>query len=211
MSITRYGTSMLRQHLALPAQQPVVFGLGLVRLAVDEALDLVELVHADDAAGVLAVAARLPAEARRPARVTQRAVGQVEDLVGVVAGQRHLGGADQIEVVGLEPVHLLGVRAEEPGARHDLGPHQHRRDDEREAVLGRQPHRELHQPELQQRARSGEEVEPRARNLGAALQVDQPQRLAELDVILRVRRWPAARRRCRAPRSRPRRRPGHRR
>ena len=111
----------LRQHLALPTQQPLVFGLGLVRLAVDEALDLVELVHADDAAGVLAVAAGLAAEARRPARVAQRPAGQVEDFVGVIAGQRHLGGADEVEVVGLEPVDLLGVRAEEPGARHHSG------------------------------------------------------------------------------------------
>ena len=121
-----------------------MFGLGVLRPAVDEPLDLVELVHADDAAGVLAVAARLAAEARRPAGVAQRARGQVEDLVGVIAGQRHLGGADEVEVVGLEPVHLLAVRAEEAGALHDLGPHQHRRDHEREAVVGRQPHRELH-------------------------------------------------------------------
>ena len=118
----------VRQHLALPAEQPLVLGLGVLGLAVDEPLDLVELVHPDDAAGVLAVAAGLPAEARRPAGVAQRAVGQVEDLVGVVAGQRHLGGADEVQVVGLEAVDLVGVRAEEPGARHDLRPHQHRRD-----------------------------------------------------------------------------------
>ena len=41
-------------------------------------------------------------------------------------------------------------------------------------------------PELQQRARAGEEVEPRPGHLGAALHVDQPERLAEFDVVLRV-------------------------
>ena len=188
-----------------------MLGLGLLRRAVDEPLDLVELVHPDDAAGVLAVAARLAAEARRPTGVAQRAVGQVEDLVGVVAGQRHLGGADEIEVVGLEPVDLLGVRAEESGARHDLRPHQHRRNHQREAVLRRQLRGQLQQPELQQRAGAGEEVEPRAGHLRAALHVDQPERLAELDVVLRVLDGAVVRRRCRAPRSRPRRRPGRRR
>ena len=176
----------MREHLALPAEQALVFGLGVLRLAVDEALHLVELVHADDAAGVLAVAARLAPEARRPARVAPRTVGQIEDLVGVVAGQRHLGGADEVEVVGLEPVDLVGVRAEEPGALHDLGPHQHGRDDEREAVLGGEPDRELHEAELQQRAVPGEEVEARAGHLGAALHVDQPERLTEFQVVLRI-------------------------
>ena len=79
----------VRQHLALPAQQSLVFGLGIVGFAVDEALDLVELMHADDAARVLAVAAGLAAEARRPAGVAKWSVGQIEDLVGVESGQRH--------------------------------------------------------------------------------------------------------------------------
>ena len=62
---------------------------------------------------------------------------------------------------------------------------------EREAVVRRQPHRELQQAQLQQRADAGEEVEPRAGHLGAALHVDQAQRLTEFEVILRVRRSPA--------------------
>ena len=101
----------------------------------------------------------------------------------MVARQRHLGGADQVEVVGLEPVDLVGVRAEKAGAAHDLGPHQHRRDHQREAVVDRHPRRELQQPQLQQRAPAGQEVEPRAGDLGAALHVDQPQRLAEFEMV----------------------------
>ena len=124
------------------------FGFGILGLAVDEALDLVELVHADYAAGVLAVAARLAAEARRPPGVAARSVRQIDDLVGVIAGQWHLGGSDQVHVVGLKAVDLVGVRSEEAGARHHLWAHQHRRDDERESVLCRQPHRELQQAEL---------------------------------------------------------------
>ena len=44
----------------------------------------------------------------------------------------------------------------------------------------------MHQTELQQRARPGEEVEPRARHLGAALEVDQAERLAKLHMVFRV-------------------------
>ena len=62
-----------------------MFGLGLLGPAVDERLDLVELVYADDAAGVLAVAAGFASEVRRPSRVALRAAGQIEDLLGVVA------------------------------------------------------------------------------------------------------------------------------
>ena len=46
----------------------------------------------------------------------------------MVAGERHLGGADEVEVVGLEVVDLVGVLAEEAGAGHDLGLDQRRRD-----------------------------------------------------------------------------------
>jgi hypothetical protein len=74
-----------------------VLGLRLGRVDVGEHLDLVELVHPDDAAGVLAVAAGLAAEAGREAGVAQRQL--VDDLAGVEAGERHLGGADEVEVV----------------------------------------------------------------------------------------------------------------
>ncbi len=57
-----------------------MLGVGVLGLAVGEHLHLVELVHPDDAAGVLAVAACLAAEARRPAGVPLGAVGEVEDL-----------------------------------------------------------------------------------------------------------------------------------
>ena len=139
---------MLREHLALPTEQPLVFGLGLLGLAVDEALDLVELVHANDAAGVLAVAAGLAPEARRPPRVAPRSVRKIEDLAGVVAGQGHLRRADQIEIVGLEVIDLLGVCTEKTGARHDFRAHQHRRNHQGEAVLLGQPRGQLQQPEL---------------------------------------------------------------
>ncbi len=104
----------------------------------------------------------------------------------MVRGERHLGGADQVQVVGLEPVDLARVRAEEPGALHRLRLDQHRRYDRDEAVLDRLLHGQLQQAELQQRADAGEEVEPGAGHLGAALDVDRAEQLAELQVVARV-------------------------
>jgi hypothetical protein len=45
------------------------------------------------------------------------------------AGQRHLRGADEVEVVALDAVDLLVVLAEEAGALHRLGLDQRRGDD----------------------------------------------------------------------------------
>ena len=156
----------------------------LLGLAPGEHLDLVELVDADDAAGVLAVAAGLAAEARGPAAVALGTGGEVEDLALVVAGQRDLGGADQVEVVVLEPVDLVGVLAEEPGALHDLGPHEHGRDHHGEAVGGGLLRGELQHAQLEQGAVAGEEVEAGAGDLRAPLHVEQPEALAQLEVVL---------------------------
>ena len=76
--------------------------------------------------------------------------------------------------------------AEESGALHDLGTHQDRRDHHRETVGGRLLRGQLQEAELQHRARTGEEVEARSRDLRAALHVDQAEVLPEFEVILRV-------------------------
>ena len=59
-------------------------------------------------------------------------------------------------------------------------------------------HRQVHQRELQLRADAGEEVEPRAGDLGAAFGVDRLQRGADLDVVARIVDRAAACRRSRA-------------
>src|SRR5699024_8650205 len=87
------------QHLLLEAQQTLVLRGRLLRRAPGEHLDLVELVHADDAAGVLTVRARLAAEAGGPAAVTFGPLRQVQDLALVIAGERDLRRAHEVEVV----------------------------------------------------------------------------------------------------------------
>ena len=66
------GELELVEELLLPLQQPLVLGVRLLDGGVDEHLDLVEPVHPDDAAGVLAVRAGLLAEARAERGVPQR-------------------------------------------------------------------------------------------------------------------------------------------
>lgn len=104
----------------------------------------------------------------------------------MIARQRYLGRADQVQVIVLQVVHLVGMLPEETGPTHDLGAHQHRRDHHGETVGRGLLRSELEQTELQQRAVAGEEVEARTGDLGAALHVDQAQRLTEGEVILRL-------------------------
>ena len=159
--------------------------VGVLDAAVGEHLDLVELVHADDAAGVLAVAAGLAAVAGAPAGVADRTAREVEDLVLVVARQRHLGGSDEVEVVALvEVVHLVGVLAEEAGALHRLGQHQGGGDHRGEPGLRGLVDRGVQDRELELRADAAQEVEAGAGDLRAARHVDRLQALGDLEVIL---------------------------
>ncbi len=160
-----------------------MLGLRVLGEDVGEHLDLVELVHAEDAPGVLAVRARLAAEAGREARVAQRQALGVQDLVHVVGGERHLGRADQVQVVLVEVVDVLGGLAEEAGAGHRLRAHQRRGQHRREAGRRGLRDRRVDQGELQEGAHAGQEVEARAGDLGAALHVDGAEQLAQFQVV----------------------------
>ena len=99
------------------------------------------------------------------------------------AASGDLRRTDEVEVVGVDPVDLGRVRAEEAGALHRLRLHQRRHDHLGQPVLGGLGHREVDQGQLQLGADPGEEVEPGAGDLGAALGVDRPEQLAQLDVV----------------------------
>ena len=199
------------EELPLPAEQPPVLGGRVLRPAEGEHLHLVEPVHPEDAAGVLPVRPGLAAEAGREPRVPQRSGGQVEDLVRVVRRQRDLRGPDQVEVVGLHPVDLGACAPRKPVPSIASGL------TSAGTIIGVSPCAvacaiaEVDERELQLRADPGEEVEPGAGDLGAALGVDGPVQLAELDVVADRLRVVADRRRPAPARpSRPRRRPGRR-
>ena len=142
-SMTRNGSSSAVSHCFSHASSRWCSACGVLGRDVREHLDLVELVHAEDAAGVLAVRAGLAAEAGREARVAQRQLVRVDDLVHVVRRERHLGGADQVEVVLVEVVDVLGGLAEEAGALHRLRADQRRRQHRGEAGGGGLRHRRV--------------------------------------------------------------------
>ena len=73
-----------------------MLGGGILGFAPAEHFYLVELVDADDAAGVFAVGTSRPAEARGPPGVAFRTRRQVDDLPLVVTCERDLGGAYQV-------------------------------------------------------------------------------------------------------------------
>ncbi len=102
----------------------------------------------------------------------------------MVRRERDLGGADQVEVVIGEVVDVLGGLAEEARARHGLGADQGRGQHRREAGRRGLGHRRVHQGELQQGADTREEVEARAGDLGATLDVDRAEELAEFQMVL---------------------------
>ena len=101
-------------------------------------------------------------------------------------GERHLGGGDE-EVVGVRGVeHVRFELGELAGAGHGDPVHQERRQDLLVAVLpGLKVQHETDQRPLQQRALAPVEGKARAGDLGAPGEVEDPQRLADLPVILR--------------------------
>ena len=160
-----------------------MLGLGVLGAAVGEHLRLVELVDADDAASVLAGGPGLAPVAGGPAHVALGPGGQVEDLVGVVAGQGHLGGAGEVEVVGGQVVDLVAVGAQEAGAAHDLRGHEGGGGHRGEAVGDGGVQGGRHERQLQAHAPALEVVEAGAGDLGAAAGVDDVQALADRQVV----------------------------
>ena len=147
-------------------------------------LDLVELVLADHAARVLAVAAGLRAKARRVRGQLDRQRRERQDLLADRVGQRDLRRGNEVlrlagfasladgEHVGLE-FRQLGRAHQRVGA-----------DDVRRVALGvamlarlRVEH-ELPERAVQQRNVAAQERKARARDLRRGGEVDLPQRLA---------------------------------
>ena len=185
--MTRYGQLALGQHLLFPGQQAFVLSGGLFNGGVDEHLHLVELVHADDAAGVLAVRAGFAPVAGALAGEPDGTRREVQDFVRVVPGQRHLGGSHEVKVILGETVDLGVVLYVKTGALHGLGAHQGGRDHGDETGLDGLIHGHLQQRHLQPRAHAAQEVEAGAGHLRAALHVDRADQLTDFQVVLAAR------------------------
>src|SRR6478735_2181600 len=149
----------LGQHLLFPCQQAGVLGGSVLNRGVDEHLHLVELVDPDDAAGVLAVRARLAPVARALAGIADGAGRKVQDLVGVVAGEGHLRGAHEVQVVFGETVDLGVVLDVKARALHGFRADQGGRDHGDEPGVDRLFHGHLEQRHFQPGADAAQEVE----------------------------------------------------
>src|SRR5581483_2031308 len=173
------------EKLLLDCEQALVLVARPLGGGEDEHLDLVELVHAEHPAGVLACGARLAAEVRRVARVAQRERVGVEDLLHVHGREPDLGRAGEVQLVALDlvDVHLLG--GEEAGAVHRLLADEDRRKHGHETLRNEAVERVAVQRELEQRDVADAVRETRARHLRRTLHVDPPERLCEVEVVAR--------------------------
>ena len=83
--------------------------IGVLRIAVREHLNLIELVNPNDAPGVPTCSPCFTSVARRPAGVAQWSGRKVDNFAFVVSRERHLRGAYQIQVIRGQVVDLVGV------------------------------------------------------------------------------------------------------
>ena len=156
---------------------------GVLGLRELDHLDLVELVHADDAAGVTASGASLLAEARGERRVPQRELGAVKELAAVNVGQHDLRGRDEVHAAG-DVVEVLVELRELAGAKQavvvgdDGGPPL------LEAGLHVRVDKEVDERALHEGAGAAKQVEPGAGKLDAALEVDHAGAGAKVPVRL---------------------------
>src|SRR5262245_14016027 len=170
----------------LDREDPLVLRPGSVRLDEAEHLDLVELVHAEDAAGVAAGRPGLSPEAGRDAAIALRQVAHLQDLVGVQGGERDLGGADQEELVPRHLVDHLALTRENAGPEEGTLADQNRRNRRFEALFTDQLGGEADQDELDHHQVAEQIGEARARRLGRRLHVDPAVALAEIEVVERL-------------------------
>ena len=152
---------------------------GVFRTAEDDLLDLVELMDAEDAAGLLAVAACLRAEARRVGGVAARQRLGFQRLVRMVADQCLFACTDQRKILALKRIGLITeerqiARAVQRALLREAGGHE-----QREAA----GHQFLLRPEVhglrQLRAFAHPVVEACGGDFRAASRVDDAQDLAD--------------------------------
>src|SRR5436190_6763329 len=136
------------EDLLLDREDTFVLVPRFVGVRVAEHLDLVELVHAEQAAGVLAVGAGFAPEVRRHARVAERERVGGEDLVAVERGERDFAGADEEQLAAVDFVYLRAVGGEEPCFFHRVLAYEHGGRDRGEAPANDDVHHPLQQREL---------------------------------------------------------------
>ena len=143
--------------------------------------------HAEDAARVLAVRARLAPEARRVTGVAGRELVWSQDLIAVERGERDLARTGEEQVAVVDVVHLGAVGREEARLFHRAFAHERRRDHGHEVVGDDSLHRVVDECELEQRGLAHDVREATATGFRTAHRVDEPERIGERGVVERWR------------------------
>jgi hypothetical protein len=145
-------------------------------------LDLVELVHALDSAGVLSVRPCFSPKTRRVRHVPNRQIRLGQNLVAVKVGDRDLCRGNQIEIV-LYAVHLALLVGQLARAQAACRIDQRRRPRFTVSVLaGVEVHHEVDQGPDEPRARAGVHRKPAAADLGPAMEIHQAEGFHEIPV-----------------------------
>ena len=159
--------------------------VGLLRLGKLDHLNFVELVLANDAAGVATGGTGLLAEAGGEGGVAARQGVGVEDLAGVQVGEHDLGGGDQ-EVVARDVVGVVLELGQLTRAKHGLTLDDDRRPPLLKATARVRVQEEVDKGALQAGAGATENGEAAAGELVAALEVEDVQIGAQIPVRLKV-------------------------
>ena len=163
-----------------------------------ELLDLVELVHADHPARVAPGRACLAAETGREGDVAERQLARLEDLAGVQARERDLGGAGEVEPVVSKLVDVRLVGGERAGADERALADEHGRQDGDEA-LRREP---VEREPVEREREPGRVADPVAEAGARTSAPHAPCRSGRPRCARALRRAAAARRRDAPPRRR---------
>jgi hypothetical protein len=174
------------QHRLGVGEQPPKLVHGVLGPHELDQLDLVELVAALDAASVAAGGHLLAAEAGGEGHVLDGQGGAVQDLFAVKIGDRHLGGGDEPEVLADVAIEVVAELGQVAGADQAVAADHEGRQNLAVAVLvGVQVEHEADERALQAGAPTLEHVETAARELHAAVEVDDAPARAEIPVRLR--------------------------
>ena len=175
---------LLKQELGLGGHALELL-VGLLRLGKLDHLDLVELVLADDTAGVATSGAGLLAEAGGEGGVAARQGISIENLAGVQVGKHDLGGGDQ-EVVARDVIGVVLELGQLTRAKHGLTLDDDGRPPLLKATAGVRVKEEVDEGTLKTGAGATENGKAATGELVAALEIEDVEVGAQVPVRLKV-------------------------
>src|SRR5882757_7824235 len=137
----------------------------------------------------------LAPKARRVSRHVNRQPIFVESFVAMKTGQWHLGGWDEPEIIFVVMVHRVGVLRQMPSAGDRLAiDHQRRNYLEVPLLLSLDIEHPRDQRAFEPRTRAAQDIETRPGEFHAAIEIDDPEILAEFPMRERLERGELERR-----------------